>query len=106
MFMSFTPVNKLTTERALDQITIDATEYFYRMSRAVDQIGSSFNDLAGMGASWSAAVSFIDTEAAANPGDTEWQELLARKDSLVVDFLAMRNKVQAVRDAAISARDA
>jgi len=104
--MAFVPINKLTSDRALDQITVDATEFYFRMDRAVDQVSQAFTSLAGMAASWSAAVSFIDTEAAANPGDAEWQALLARKDSLVADFIAMRDKVQAVRDAAIAARDA
>lgn len=104
--MAFTPMNKLTADRALDQIGVDATEYYYRMDRAVDAISVAFNSLAGMASAWSAAVSFIDTEAAANPGDQEWQALLARKDSLVADFIAMRDKVQAVSIAAIAARDA
>lgn len=103
--MAFTPINKLTADRALDQIGVDATEYYYRMDRAVDQISAAFNSLAGMASAWSAAVSFIDAEVAANPGDQEWQALLERKNSLVADFIAMRNKVETVRDAAIVARD-
>jgi len=104
--MAFTPINKLTSHAALEQIVTDAKEYYYRMDRAVDQISAAFTSLAGMSSSWSAAVSLIDAESTANPGDKEWQDLLDRKDSLVVDFLAMRDKVQAVRDAAIAARDA
>ncbi len=104
--MAFTPINKLTAERALDQITIDATEYYFRMDRSVEQITAAFNSLNGMVASWSPAISFIDTEEAAAPGDKVWQALKERKDSLVSDFLAMKTKVQAVRDAAIAAQNA
>lgn len=104
--MAFTPINKLTTERALDQITVDATEYFYRMERAVEQISTCLVSLAGMSAAWAPAVTFIDAAEIAAPGDKEWQALKARKDSLVTDFNAMQTKVQAVRDAAITARDA
>ena len=103
--MSFTPINKLTADRALDQITVDATEFYFRMDRSVEQISHAFTSLAAMTTSWSAAASFIDAEEAAAPGDKEWQALKERKDSLVVDFLAMRNKVQAVRDAAIAAQN-
>ncbi len=104
--MSFTPINKLTADRALDQIAVDATEFFFRMDRSVEQITAAAASLAGMTTSWSAAVAFIDAEEAAAPGDKEWQALKERKDSLVIDFLAMRNKVQAVRDAAIAAQNA
>ncbi len=104
--MGFPPLNKLTADRALEGIGTDATEFYFRMDRAVDQIGQAFDSLAGMAASWSEAVSFIDAEAAANPGDADWQALLARKNSQVVDFQAMKTKVKAVRDAAIAARDA
>ena len=104
--MAFLPINKLTADRALDQIGVDATEFFFRMDRSVEQITAAAASLAGMPSSWSAAVSFIDAEEAANPGDKEWQALKERKDSLVIDFLAMRNKVQAVRDAAIAAQNA
>ena len=104
--MSFTPINKLTADRALDQIGVDATEFYFRMDRSVEQITAAAASLNGMTTSWAAAASFIDAEEAANPGDKEWQALKERKDSLVVDFLAMRNKVQAVRDAAIAAQNA
>lgn len=104
--MAFAPVNKLTAERALDQIGVDATAYYYQMSNAVDQIASAYTLLAGMATSWNAAVTFVNDQAAANPGDTEWQEMKARKDMLVADFFAMRDKVLAVRNAAQTARDA
>ncbi len=104
--MSFTPINKLTAERALDQITVDATEFYFRMDRSVEQISQAFASLNGMAASWSPAISFIDAEEAAAPGDKVWQALKERKDSLVADFLAMRTKVQQVRDAAIAAQNA
>ena len=104
--MAFTPINKLTANRALEQIVTDATEFFFRMDRSVEQITAAAASLNGMTTSWSAAANFIDTEEASAPGDKEWQALKERKDSLVADFLAMRNKVQAVRDAAITAKNA
>lgn len=104
--MAFTPINKLTADRALEQITVDATEFYFRMDRSVDQISQAFTSLAGMASSWSTAVTFIDNEQVANPSDPEWLALKNRKDSLVADFIAMRDKVEAVRDAAVAARDA
>ena len=104
--MAFTPINKLTADIALKQIGVDATEFYFRMDRSIEQITAAAASLAAMTTSWSAAASFIDAEEAAAPGDKEWQALKERKDSLVVDFLAMRNKVQAVRDAAIAAQNA
>ena len=102
--MAFTPENFLMAERALDQIGVDATAYFTNSDRAIEQVVAAANNLSLMAAAWSAAVAFIDAEAAAAPGDVEWQALLARKDKLTADFIGMRNLVQAVRDAAIAAR--
>ncbi len=102
--MAFTPENFLMAERALDQIGVDATAYFTNSDRAIEQIVAAASSLAGMGAEWSSAVAFVDTQEAANPGDKDWEALKARKDKMVVDFIAMRNLVQSVRDAAIAAR--
>ena len=102
--MSFVPENFLMAERALDQISVDATAFFTNSDRAIEQIVAAAASLAGMAAAWSAAVAFIDAQAVANPGNTEWDALLARKDKLTSDFIVMRNLVQSVRDAAIAAR--
>ncbi len=102
--MAFTPENFLMAERALNQISIDATQFFTNSDRAIEQIVTSASSLSGMPAAWAAAVTFIDGEATANPGDADWQAIKARKDKMVTDFIAMRNIVQAVRDAAIAAR--
>ncbi len=102
--MAFTPENYLMAERAMDQVGIDATAFFKNSDRAIEQIVAAATSLAGMAAQWSPAVTFIDAEVVANPGDTDWDALKARKDKLTADFLAMRNLVQSVRDAAILAR--
>ena len=102
--MAFLPENFLMAERALDQISVDATASFTNMDRAVDQLSSASAALAAMTAAWTPAVNYITAEAAAAPGDAGWQSLLARKDKLVADFLAMQTLVQAVRTAAITAR--
>ncbi len=104
--MAFTPVDKLTSHAALELIVTDAKEYYFRMDRAVELLTQAFTSLNGMPASWSAAISFIDAQEAASPGDKAWQALKLRKDSLVADFTAMRDKVQQVRDAAIAAQNA
>ena len=90
--------------RALDQIGTDATAHFTNMDRAIEQMIQAAANLSGMAAAWSSTVAFIDAQAAANPGDAEWQALLARKDKIVVDFVAMRDLTAAVKDAAIAAR--
>ena len=102
--MAFTPENYLMALRALDQIGTDATAYFTNTDRAIEQMIQAAANLSGMAAAWSSTVTFIDAQAAANSGDAGWQALLARKDKIVVDFVAMRDLTAAVKDAAIAAR--
>ena len=102
--VAFTPENFLMAERAMNQIGVDATAYFTNMDRAIEQMITASANLSGMAAAWTSTVTFIDAQAAANPGDASWQALLARKDKIVVDFIAMRDLTAAVKDAAVAAR--
>ena len=102
--MAFTPENYLMALRALDQIGTDATAFFTNMDRAIEQMIQAAASLTGMAAAWTSTVTFIDAQAAANPGDAGWQALLARKDQIVIDFVAMRDEAAAVKDAAVAAR--
>ena len=102
--MAFLPENFLMAERAMDQISLDATSYFTNMDRGVEQLALAATNLAAMAAAWAAAVDYIDAQALALPGDTGWQALKLRKDKLVADFIAMRTLSQSVRNAAQAAR--
>ena len=51
---------------------------------------------------WQEWVAYVDTQAAANPDDLQWQNLKAEKDQIVADFLALLASVNAV----VSAIDA
>lgn len=102
--MAFTPENYLMAERALDQITTEATSLFTKTDDSIMRLTAAAASLSGMGAEWSSTVTFIDAEAAANLGDEQWQVLLARKDKIVASFIEMRDIAIAVRDAAITAR--
>ncbi len=102
--MAFTPENYLMAERALDQITTEATSLFTKVDDAIIRLTDLSASLSGMGSNWSSTVAFIDTEAAANPGDEQWQILLVRKNKIVAGFIEMRDIAIAVRDAAVTAR--
>lgn len=101
--MAFVPDNYLTAERALDQIITDATSSHTDVTRGIETITNAHSKLAAMATAWQDAVALIDTEAANNPGDPQWQELKARKDKIVADFLVMRDRARNVRDAANAA---
>ncbi len=102
--MSFTPDNYLMAEQALDHIGTDATAFFKNSDRAIEQIVAAAANLDAIPAAWADTVALIDAKEAASPGDKDWEALKARKDKMVVDFKAMRDLVQSVRDAAIAAR--
>lgn len=101
--MAFIPDNYLTAQRALAQITTDATSFHTDVSRGIEILTQAHAKLAAMGADWKAAVDFIQAQADANPADEEWKALASQKDKLVADFIAMRNRALAVRNAATAA---
>lgn len=102
--MAFNPENYLMAERALDQISTEATSHIVKTDDSIARLGAAAAGLSAMGAAWASTVSFIDTEAQTNPVDEQWQILLARKDKIVQNFIEMRDLAIAVRDAAVSAR--
>lgn len=98
--MAFTPDNYLTAQRALAQIATDATAFHTDVARGIETLTLAHAKLAAMGPDWTPAVNFIQQQADANPNDEQWQALAAQKDKLVADFISMRNRALAVRDAA------
>jgi len=98
--MSTNPSNYLQAEAALDTIVQEASRNSDRVDRALTQLGSAYSDLAAMGSKWNTAATYIENQATANADDALWQELKARKDQIVTDFQAMRDRAQAIRDAA------
>jgi hypothetical protein len=101
--MTFPVDSYLTAERALAQITVDATAHHTDVARGIETLTSAHAKLNAMGASWRPAVTYINAQAAANPSNAEWQALKARTDMIVADFIAMRNRALSIRDAAIAA---
>lgn len=102
--MAFTPTNFLEGTRALDQVAQEATSHRNLMDQGIRQLEQAASRLQAMGTDWSAAATFIDDQAAANPTDEDWQSLKARKDKMVADFASMRDLSISVRDAATTAR--
>ncbi len=102
--MSFTPQNYLMAERALDQISTEATQFFNKTDDSITRLTAAAASLSSMGADWATTVAFIDSEAQANPVDEQWQVLLARKDKIVSSFIEMRDLAIAVQNAAVTVR--
>jgi len=98
--MSTNPSNYLQAEAALDNIVEEASTYNDRVDRAIQHISTAYDELAAMASKWTTAATYIENQATANPDDALWQELKARKDQIVTDFQAMRDRAQAIRDAA------
>lgn len=101
--MAFTPTNFLEAERSMDQISQEATQHSQLVQNAISSLEQAAQRLTDMEANWGNAVAFIDNQAAANPTDEQWQNLKARKDKMVTDFISMRDQAIAVRDAAKNA---
>lgn len=101
--MAFVPDNYLTAEQALDRIGGDATNFHQQVGRAITDLTNAHARLAAMAGDWGAAVQYIEAQATANPSSEEWQALKSRKDLLVADFISMRNRAEAVKNAAIAA---
>lgn len=101
---TFIPDNYLKAEAALDQIAANAADASNRVDNAVKTLVSSTLTLERMFLNapngWADAAQYIDNQAAANPNDTQWQAIKGRKDKIQADAIAMRNRAQAIRDAA------
>lgn len=100
--MAFTPTNFLEAENALDVIAQEARQSRNIMDQGIKQLELAATRLTDMQANWGNAVTFIDDQAVAFPADEQWTTLKERKDKMVTDFLAMRDKAIAVRNAAKS----
>ena len=98
--MAFTPDSYIGASRALSQIITDANSFNEDVKRGIDILTVAHQRLAAMATDWRDAAQFIDAQAAANPQDAQWASLKAEKDKVVTDFLQMRNRALAVRDAA------
>ena len=95
--------NFLTAQRAIGQIVTDATAHDADVGRAIETLTIAHAKLEAMGAAWTPAVQFINAQAVAYPDNAAWQSLKTQTDMIVADFISMRDRALAVRDAAIAA---
>ena len=95
--------NFLTAQRAIGQIVTDAAAHHADVGRSIDTLTAAHAKLAAMVVSWTPAIKFITQQAAANLDNAAWQSLKVETDLIVADFVDMRNRALAVRDAAIAA---
>ena len=97
------PTNFLEAESNLAQIAQDAKGHKATVKRGVEVIRQGSASLAGMPTLWADTISFIESQAAANVGDPEWETLKRRKDKIVADFQAMNAQATATNTAATTA---
>lgn len=88
-----------TTKSTLDEIAARSETNRKRLEQAKALIGQAVTDLAAMGTNYSAFVTQLNTDAAANPNDDAWQTAKAEKDQMVSDFQALKTEAEALQTA-------
>ncbi len=104
--MSQDPHNYSSALHAAARMSQETAAYYAQMLDGINRITQAESNLQAMPSVWNAAVTFIDTQAAANPADKDWEALLSQKDKIAADFAVDKTKVTEVKNAAIAARDA
>lgn len=61
-------------------------------NQLVDNYATLQSNYSGFGAE-------LDSDAAANPGDANWQNAKAEKDKILAEFISNKNNAIAIRDA-------
>lgn len=89
------------TKAILDEIATRSEANRKRIEQAKAQISTALADLTAMGSAYSGFATQLNTDAAANPGDGAWQNALAEKDQMLVDFQALKTRATDI-DTAIS----
>ena len=87
------PTTFTEASAALDEIAGETTGHKGNKERLIADLHHVQVNVTAMGPTWTAAVSYIDQEAAANPGDDDWQRLKSVKDKMVADFIAEKAAV-------------
>jgi len=90
----------LRAKNAMNRISDEVSGRITRAEAAMATIQTVSDELNTMGSAfpngWLETVQYIDTQAAANPDDTAWQDLKAEKDKLVADYQAAHARFQTV----------
>ena len=101
--MTYIANSFMSARNALDRITTEAVEAVNLRDRSVAQIQRQITVLNNLAQAapvgWLETVQYINSEAAANPTDENWQRLKAEKDRIVADYQAEVTKTQAIIDA-------
>jgi len=84
------------TKTTLDDIAARSEANRKRLEQAKVLISTAEADLAAMPAAYGGFVTQLDTDAAANSGDTAWQNAVAEKDQMVSDFQALKARASAL----------
>lgn len=83
----------------LDEIAQRTTTNSKRIAQAGAQLSAAQGDLAAMQTAYSAQVTEINAQVAANPDDPAWQALGAERTQLQSDFVALKTTVDAKKAA-------
>lgn len=89
-----------TADRALRQIGDQVTAYVTTGESAMTTLGQVAADLGMMDDpfpdGWVESVTYINAQAAANPSDPAWSALKAKQDKIVADFVAAKQRFDAI----------
>jgi len=78
------------TKATLDDIAARSEANRKRLEQAKALISTAEADLSAMSTAYGAFAAQLNTDAAANSGDTAWQTALAEKDQMVSDFQSLK----------------
>lgn len=95
---TYNPTTYFTAEAGLDRAITDMNAQMTRLESLRQTAGVIENQVAEIFAAaptgWAGLFTFIDEQAAANPGNATWQAFKERKDMVHADFLAAQARVQ------------
>lgn len=81
---------------ALDEIAERSTLNMNRRDQARNTLLQAQQDLLAMQSNYSAVITSLNAQAAANPDDAAWQAAKAEKDQMVSDFQALKAEIDAL----------
>ena len=102
--MTTTPKSFVEAKQALSQITADTVAHNSTVDQSIERIIASHAQLNDMSGKWRSTIEYINSAAAANPDDTTLAAMKLEADKIVADFIAMRTRAAAIRDAAVAAK--
>jgi hypothetical protein len=88
-------------KQALLQITADSVSHNSTVDQSIERVIASHAQLDAMATKWSSTVKFINAQS---DDDPIWKALKLETAKIVSDSQAMRDRAEAIRDAAIAAK--